>query len=336
VKYQSLWWKGAALVLALCLAVKLIVDIGLTGVLEKIANSRAILSSIIPGGSKADSGEDWTIKESAELSDKPETAAPSPEVTPIILEAMPENDLTSGYVLPKVKNYTSYNPDWNKLLKSGWSYTLTADFPQILIIHTHSCEAYTQDGANTYEASDPYRTLDKNQSVIRVGDELTEALNSQGFVVLHDRGVYDYPGYSGSYSRSLKAVEDWLEEYPTIRVVIDLHRDALDNGEKTYYEYDGKKAAQVMLLLTTGEAGLYHPNWKENLKLALELQIEMELLYSGLARPLCLSKERYNQQACPGSFLLEVGTNLNTLEEALEGVRLFAECSSNVFSRYIE
>ncbi len=119
-------------------------------------------------------------------------------------------------------------------------------------------------------------------------------------------------------------------------MVIDLHRDALDSGEKTYYSIEGKKAAQVLLLLTTGEAGLYHPNWKENLKLGLELQTEMELLYSGLARPLCLSKERYNQQVCPGSFLLEVGTNLNTLEEALYGVRLFADCAAAVFDRYIE
>jgi stage II sporulation protein P len=336
MKYQSLWWKGAALVLALCLVVKLMLDIGLTGILEKAANSRALISTLISGSSRSETEEDMTIEESAEFTQTPPPLTPAPVVTPFVIEAIPENSLTSGFVLPSITNYTSYQPDWNKLLKSGWSYTLEKDSPQILIIHTHSCEAYTPEGTNTYEASDPYRTLDKTQSVIRVGDELAEALNNKGFIVLHDREMYDYPGYSGSYSRSLKAVEGWLEEYPTIRVVIDLHRDALDSGKKTYYIRDGKKAAQVLLLLTTGEAGLYHPNWKENLKLGLELQTEMELLYSGLARPLCLSKERYNQQVCPGSFLLEVGTNLNTLEEALYGVRLFADCAAAVFDRYIE
>jgi stage II sporulation protein P len=148
--------------------------------------------------------------------------------------------------------------------------------------------------------------------------------------VIHDREIYDYPSYTGSYSRSGEAVEEYLAEYPSIAVVIDLHRDALGSGEvvyKTMAAVEGEGSSQVMLLVGTGESGLSHPNWEENLKLALYLQQAMIDDYPTLARPITVTPERYNQHLSVGSLLLEVGRSGNTLQEALCAVRLFADAA---------
>ncbi len=337
MRYQSLWWKCAAALLALCLLIKLLLDFGFSGPLEKIANSRLLVGLAAPERVKFKEEEAWLAGESAEPPAE-EAAQPLslPEEEEDSEKALPGIIINLEGPLPSINNYTSYQLDWAALFRERWSSRLPRELPQILIIHTHSCEAYTQEGENTYEESDPYRTLDKAQSVVRVGDELARVFTENGFGVIHDREYYDYPGYSGSYGRSLEAVETWLTKYPSIRVVIDVHRDALDGGKKTVYSGGGVEAAQVMLLITTGEAGLYHPNWKENLKLALEIQTEMERRYDGFARPLCLSRERYNEHASPGYLLLEVGTNLNSLEEALKAAELFAGCASKVLAAYME
>ena len=116
--------------------------------------------------------------------------------------------------------------------------------------------------------------------------------------------------------------------------MIDLHRDAL-NGKKTVYKLPEGSCAQVMLVLTTGDSGLYHPNWRENVKLGLELQAEMETREPGLSRPMLLSPARYNEQLSPGYLLLEVGSDANTLGEALEAVRRFGGCAAAVLRRHL-
>jgi len=207
--------------------------------------------------------------------------------------------------------------------------------PQILIIHTHSTESYTPEEGDIYFETDRTRTLNSDYNVVRVGEELANALREKGFSVIHDRGVYDYPSYTGSYSRSLEAIESYLKAYPSIKVVIDLHRDALMDAQgniyKTAVEINGKSSAQVMLVVGTGEGGASNPRWKENLKLAFHLQAAMNTKYKGLARPINISPERYNQHVPEASILVEVGCNGNTLEEALYAVRLFAEAAAEVF-----
>ncbi len=266
--------------------------------------------------------------------------APAPDVELTAApEAEPEAEgtaVTAALSQGDLRSASRLAVDQLSLLLEGWSYTVPDEGPQVLIFHTHSCEAYTPRGSDTYEPSGDYRTLDGEQSVIAVGDELAAALEAQGFGVIHDRSLYDYPAYNGAYDRSGAAVRQLLEEHPGIRVVIDLHRDALGGRRTEYTLPDGTESAQVMLLLTTGENGLYHPSWRENLKLGLELQNRMELDCPGLARPLYLSPARYNQHLSPGSFLLEVGTEANTLAEAKQAVSLFAGCLVKVLEAHKE
>lgn len=237
-----------------------------------------------------------------------------------------------------IKNETSFEIDADELLKQGLNIKLISDKPQVLIIHTHSSEAYTMDAENIYEESDDSRTEDCNYNVVRIGDELAQMLSEYGINVIHDRGIYDYPSYTGSYTRSGSAVEAYLERYPSIAIVIDLHRDALVSGDvvyKTRADIPDIDCAQVMLLAGTGENGLSHPNWRENLQLALYLQRAMNEKYPSLARPIAVKPERYNLHLTTGSLILEVGSSGNTLPEALNAIRLFADAAGPALAELI-
>ena len=226
-----------------------------------------------------------------------------------------------------IRNETGYWVDAAQLLAEGPGLTLPPDEPQILIIHTHASEAYTQSGADRYSPSDDGRTEDTQFNVVRIGDELTALLTEAGLNVIHDRGIYDYPSYTGSYTRAGEAIAQYLESCPGIRIVLDIHRDALGSGGvvyKTMAEEDGATASQIMLLVGTDESGLEHPNWRGNLALALYLQNAADSAYPTLMRPVSLVPQRYNQQLTPGSLIVEVGSSGNTLREALNAVRLFA------------
>ena len=230
-----------------------------------------------------------------------------------------------------LRNETEYLIDADDVVREGTTIRLPADGPQILIIHTHSSEAYTPAGIDRYEASDNTRTEDLEHNIIRVGDELTRLFEQAGLKVIHDRGVYDYPSYTGSYGRSGAAVEQYLRDYPDITVVLDVHRDALGTDDviyKTVAEEDGTCASQVMLLVGTNESGLEHPRWRDNLSLALYLQKAVFQSYPTLMRPVAVVPQRYNQQLCPGMLILEVGSSGNTLQEALAAIRLFAAAAA--------
>ena len=239
-------------------------------------------------------------------------------------EQVQETTISGGL---SIKNETSYSVDMAAVLEGGPQVRLAAGEPQILLIHTHSSEAYTPAGLDRYEASDTNRTEDTEYNIVRVGDELTALLQQAGLNVIHDREIYDYPSYTGSYERSGAAVQSYLEQYPGIAVVIDMHRDALGaNGVvyKTMAEESGVCASQVMLLVGTDDSGLYHPNWRSNLSLALYLQNAVSAVHPTLMRPVSLVQQRYNQHLTGGSLILEVGSSGNTLQEALAAIRLFA------------
>ena len=188
-----------------------------------------------------------------------------------------------------------------------------------------------------YEPTGECRTADKTKSVVRVGEEIAKVLTEMGLSVVHDTALYDYPEYNGAYDRSLAAVESYLEQYPTIRVVLDVHRDAMVGEDGTIYKpittVNGEQAAQVMLVM--GSNALYdHTHWQENLSLAVKIQAEMNTLWPTLARPIGLRENRYNQQLTTGSLLVEVGSHGNTLQEALAAARMFARAAGAVLLDY--
>lgn len=221
-------------------------------------------------------------------------------------------------------------------LADGASPVRLEDGPHILILHTHGSEAYTPTAAEPYSPSDPYRTTDCSHNVVRVGEEMARVFQDSGFEVLHDTTLYDYPAYDGAYDRSRAAVERWLAQYPSIQIVLDVHRDALAAEDGTIYKAvskeDGQQAAQVMLVVGTNGKGDFHPLWQENLTFAMDLQQQLLDDYKTLARPMVLRSSRFNQDLRAGSVLVEVGTHGNTLEEAITGARLFAQSTASVLA----
>ena len=236
-----------------------------------------------------------------------------------------------------IENRPGLDLDVAALASAQLTLELPEEGPQVLIMHTHGSEAYTPDGTDTYVPTGECRTLDTTKNVVRVGDEIAKVLTEMGLTVVHDTELYDYPEYNGAYDRSLAAVRTWLEQYPSIRVVMDVHRDALVGEDGTIYKpittVNGEDSAQVMLVM--GSNALYdHHKWEENLSLAVKIQAEMNTLWPTLARPIDLRENRYNQQLTTGSLLVEVGSHGNTLQEALAAARMFARAAGAVLLDY--
>ena len=206
--------------------------------------------------------------------------------------------------------------------------------PQVLIVHTHGSEAYTMPPGEEYEPSGDCRTTDNDYNVVRVGDEIAAALEAAGLTVLHDTTLHDYPEYNGAYGRSLASVESYREQYPTISFVLDVHRDAISDGEGNQYKVvsgvAGLNAAQMSFVIGTDGGGLEHPNWRENLKLAAAIHQRITDDFPTLIRPITVRDSRYNQHVTTGSLLIEVGAAGNSLDEALLSARLFGAAMAEV------
>ena len=314
---------------------------GLTGWQKLVLGQSPTLSAGLGAGDGTE--EDQPSAQPAGEPDDPEDPEELPEVT-----AAPE-DIVGRTLLPTsgegydgaqgvyIENRPGLDLDVAALAQAQLTLDLPEEGPQVLIVHTHGSEAYTPDGTDTYVATGECRTTDTEKSVVRVGDEIAKVLTEMGLTVVHDTGLYDYPEYNGAYDRSLAAVEGWLEQYPTIQVVLDIHRDALIGADGTVYKpittINGESCAQVMLVM--GSNALYdHPGWLENLALAVQVQKEMNTLWPTLARPIGLRENRYNQQTAPGAMLVEVGSHGNTLQEALAAARMFARALGAVLLEY--
>lgn len=190
------------------------------------------------------------------------------------------------------------------------------DEPLVLIMHTHTTECYESEATDYYSSENSQRTTDLEKSVVAVGEAIAEKLREAGIGVIHDTTLHDYPNYTGAYDRSAETVISYLEDYPGIKIVIDVHRDAIETDGTRYApvtEIDGKTAAQVMIIV----GNMNVPQYRYNLRFASKLQSKMETLYPGLTRPILLAERNYNQELTKASILLEVGAGANSLDEAI-------------------
>ena len=258
-------------------------------------------------------------------------AVPSGE-TPIVPMDLSLKHYGSCYI----HNETGLTPDLEELLSrplkasGGLEYMSASQAPKVLIVHTHGTEAYCEDGAVSYRdnGGEIARSNDPSESVVAVGRVISEELNRLGIPSIHCTVLHDREQYRNAYARAEETIQKYLERYPTIQLVIDVHRDSVvkSTGEliRPVTLYEGNAAAQVMCVVGSDWGGEENPNWERNLALALKFREKMNETCQGSCRPAYLKAATYNQELAPYSLLLEIGSAGNSLQEAIRSAYLVA------------
>ena len=196
---------------------------------------------------------------------------------------------------------------------------LNSDQPQVLIYHTHATEAYLPTLRGWYGLNESFRSDQDEENMVAVGEVLTQTLEQAGIKVIHDTTQHDNPSYTGAYDRSRETMRKYLEQYPSIKVTLDVHRDAITRDDNTVIAptatVEGQQVAQVMIISCAD--GERIPNFRQNFTFAAGLQQQAAELYPDLMRPILFDQNRfYNQDLTTGSLLLEFGSHGNTLAQA--------------------
>ena len=284
----------------------------------------------------------WSAREDepAARQEEEDTVIVPVEETPLVPDAPTDNGVAARTLVPSSPE--GYTVSGRAYIANSTDYAITPEevaqpfaaalgegSPQILILHTHGSESYTPAETEGIVWSGDHRTTDSRYNVVAVGDAMAEVFSAAGISVLHDRTLYDYPSYNDAYDRSLTAINDYLARYPSISFVLDVHRDAIEDGEGNQYkvvcETEEGTSAQMTLVVGSDGGGLEHPGWRENLKLAAAIQNRLLEENDHLCRPILLRNSRYNQHATTGSLLVEIGAAGNSPEEAALAAKLFAE-----------
>ena len=253
---------------------------------------------------------------------QPQTTVPETTVPPGTTDPAPTLPVFSPGELSSVAvSYgCDYRPDVDALLRKPLHWNLKLDAPTVLIVHTHATEGYTRQPGETYEELYAYRTLDEDYNMVSIGAQVAQVLEEGGIRVIHDRTLHDAQSYNDSYSAARETIRKYLEQYPSIQMVLDIHRDASDGtgGQLTTVgTVGGEKSAQLMVVVGTDASGNHHPNWQENLALGLKLTAVLEQTDPGLTRPVNLRSQRFNMDLTAGSLLIEVGAAGNSHHEAV-------------------
>ncbi len=237
-----------------------------------------------------------------------------------------------------LKNSTGYTVDVKEELSKDLPFEIQdGRTTQVLIVHTHSCESYMDSDCGYYKESFYPRTTDNELNVTAVGEAISKSLKANGIGVVHATAQHDNPSYDGAYSRSYDTIMSYLDKYKDIKVVLDIHRDSMTTDSnsrlKPTFYYNGQKAAQIMIMTGYDSSYSHFPMWEDNLNFALKLQNTCESMYQGMTRPLNFGEFTYNMNVNSGSLLIEVGTDANTLSEAILTGELLGNALSQVLQK---
>lgn len=243
--------------------------------------------------------------------------------------SVPVSEDTLSFGNGVIKNTTSLTDSQaREYLAQENPIQLDKDGPQVLIMHTHATESFEPYDSDSYDTRHTWRSTDNRENMVAVGEEMAQAIRKHGIEVLHDDTQHDYPSYNGSYERSAQTVREYLKQYPSIKVVLDVHRDAVQRDStlvKPVITVNGKKAAQLMIIAGCDDGTMGMPDWGKNFRFAAGMQDAIESGCPGLTRPVFFCYRKYNQDLTSGSLLLEIGSHGNTLEEVLYTARLAGE-----------
>ena len=215
---------------------------------------------------------------------------------------------------------------------------ITENKPAILIYHTHSSETYELLDRDFYTNERNIRSDNPKENMVRVGEEICKVLEKNGYKTIHDKSIYD-ESINGAYERSRANISRIIKDNPSIQIVLDIHRGAIyqkDNSKiKTVTEINGRKAAQIMLISGCEDGNVTDfPNWQKNLTFALNLQEKLKNDNKTLVQPLTFCSRKYNLDLVPCALSIEIGTDANTLSEAVYSAELFADSLSELLEEY--
>ena len=265
--------------------------------------------------------EDGTVKNNKEKTEKTQTAK--------ISEKKLKNYAylrSHFYTVDQTTKTDAKELDAGKLLKKNMKIRKDGSKPKILIYHTHSQEAFKDSKAG-----------DKKTSIVGMGDILTKELNDTYRIpTMHHEGVYDLIGGKMDRSRAYQLAEvkvrKILKKYPSIEVVIDLHRDGVGNNTHLVTSIDGKKTGQIMFfngLSRTKKNGdiayLKNPYIQDNLAFSMQMQLAAAKKYPGFTRRIYLKSYRYNMHLMPKYLLIEAGAQTNTVKEMQRSMKVLAD-----------
>ena len=252
---------------------------------------------------------------------------------PIVPKDLSSYEKGASYII----NSTGFVVDTKALLQSDLKTGNTPELltsnnsPKVLIVHTHSSEAYNTDGKISYSADggEFMRSDDAEKNVISLGEYLAELLNKKGISTVHCSVIHDNLQYKDSYLRSEATVREYLTKYPSIKLVIDLHRDNVINAQghiiRPLTLVDGDETAQIQCVVGSSWGGEECPNWQKNLSLAMKLREKLNASYTNICRPPELSALTYNQELSEYSLMLVVGSCGNSLREAKNAVKYISD-----------
>lgn len=217
--------------------------------------------------------------------------------------------------------------------------------PQVLIYHTHTTESYEISPKDSHDKNFSARSKDPNISVVAVGEKIADKLQQNGINVIHDRTIHDDPAFSGAYLRSKLTINDNLKKHPKIKVMLDIHRDAMVNDKDQSIApvadviVDGRpeKVAQIMIISGCDDGTMNYKNYQQNLSFACDIQKQLETDFKFITRPLSFKYKKYNQNIGPGVLLIEVGSQANSIDEAKKAGECLGRSLSNLLkNKYIK
>lgn len=183
--------------------------------------------------------------------------------------------------------------------------------PQVYIYNTHQTESYSM------KTLEPYNIT---PSVMMASYLMKEHFQKAGIeTIVEETNISDYMKeqgyqYAESYVASRTFVESILKKYPDLKLIIDLHRDAIPHDSSTI-TIGEKNYAKVLFIV-----GMNNPNYQANLSLAQSISDLINQSYPKLSRGI-MSKSGsnvnglYNQDLNGNMILLELGANENTIDE---------------------
>lgn len=264
----------------------------------------------------------------------------NPPISPIYVKSINLSSYEKGEdPIISLINTTSYTVNLNKLIqKEIKTEIINNGAPIVLVVHTHGTESFVPDNKNYYFKNTEFNSTDTSKNIVAVGDVFCETLEKNNIPFIHDKTMFDENSYKLAYKNSGIAISEYLQKYPTIKYVIDIHRDTISDKNDIYQKpitiIDGKKTAQIMFVVGTNAGGANHPNWTDNLTVVLKYQEIINEKYPTLARPIYIHTSSFNQYYLPTMMLLEIGASGNTLSEAKNAAKLSAECLVEMINRY--